>query len=185
MKETRILAVVLLLVFMFTGTAVSQSAGTISGTVTDSSDAVIPGAGVVAANQRTGVTRDAITDDSGRYSFPQLPIGNYTLTITMSGFGTAEVTDINLEVGQSRDVNVTLEVAQLATGVTVTAGAEAVDLETSDATLGQVIHSEQEANLPLNGRNFVLPSLFRAAARRAPPLPISFVSVFHIVLFSF
>ena len=148
-------ALVFLLGFLVSGTLWAQSTGTIAGTVADDTGGVIPGAEVTAINQGTGVTREAVTNDAGRYTLPLLPIGEYTLAVQMAGFGRTEVPDVDLEVGQNREVDITLEVAQVATDVTVTSGVADVDLQKADATLGQVVHSEQVANLPLNGRNFV------------------------------
>ena len=156
MRSSRtVVTMIFLLGFLVSGTLWAQSTGTIAGTVEDDTGGVIPGAEVTALNQGTGVTRLAITNDAGRYTLPLLPIGDYTVSVTMDGFARTEVPDIDLEVGQSREVDITLEVAQLATDVTVTSGVADVDLQKADATLGQVVHSEQVANLPLNGRNFV------------------------------
>ncbi len=145
-----------LLLCVWTGAAVAQSAGTIAGTVKDSTGSVVPGASVEARDQGTGVARTAVTNDGGRYVLPLLPIGTYTVQVSLEGFTTVQVPNIILEVAQSRSVDVVLQVAQLETGVTVSAGAiQNVELDKADATLGQVIHSEQVKSLPLNGRNFV------------------------------
>jgi len=148
-------ALVIAIQLIGAGMLCAQSVGTISGTVKDSSGAVVPGATVTARNQGTGVARETLTDQAGRFVIPLLPVGSYTVSASMSGFRTAEVRDIALEVQQSRTVDFTLEVAAISTEVTVTSQVAQVEVERADATLGQIIHSEQVADLPLNGRNFV------------------------------
>lgn len=138
-----------------TGTLFAQAVGKILGTVTDSTGAVVPGATVTARNQGTDVTREVVTDQTGHYVLPLLPIGRYTVSAALSGFRTAEVRDVSLEVGESRTMDFTLQVSAVQTEVTVTSQVAEVELQRSDATLGQVIHAEQVAQLPLNGRNFV------------------------------
>lgn len=153
---------VVICVCMGAGTAFGQSAGTISGTITDSSGAVIPGVTVTALNQGTGITRSVITGDGGRYVFSLLPIGIYTVSASLTGFQTTETRGVALEVQQNRTLNITLKVAAIATEVTVSSQVAEVELQRSDATLGQLIHSEQVSNLPLNGRNFVQLALLGA-----------------------
>src|SRR5271168_234340 len=130
-----------------------QANGSFSGTVTDKTGSVISGATVRATLQATGATRESKTDNSGHYLMPLLPIGDYTIRAEFQGFQPAEEKDVRLQVDEHREVDFTLAPASVTTNVEVSATEVAV--ETANPTLGQVITSEQVADLPLNGRNFV------------------------------
>ena len=130
-----------------------QATGSFAGTVTDKAAAVIAGATVKITSQATGLTREARTDDSGHYLIPLLPVAFYTIRVEASGFGAAEQKDVRLQVDERRELNFTLQPASVNTSVEVSANEVAV--ETSTPSLGQVITSEEVAELPLNGRNFV------------------------------
>ena len=130
-----------------------QANGSFSGTVTDKSGSVVSGATVRATLQATGATRESKTDDSGHYLMPLLPIGDYTIRAEFQGFQAAEQKDVRLQVDEHRELNFTLAPASVTEKVEVSATEVAV--ETANPTLGQVITSQQVAQLPLNGRNFV------------------------------
>ncbi len=130
-----------------------QATASFSGTVADKAGAVISGAGVTITSQETGLTREAKTDDSGHYLVPLLPVGFYRIHVAAQGFAAAEQKDLRLQIDEKREINFTLQPASVSTNVEVTAVEVAV--ETSTPTLGQVITSEEVADLPLNGRNFV------------------------------
>jgi hypothetical protein len=130
-----------------------QANGSFSGTVSDKAGAVVSGATVRATSQGTGQSRDAKTDDSGHYLIPLLPVANYTIRVESQGFQTTEQKDVRLQVDEQREVNFALAPASVSTSVEVSATEVAV--ETANPTLGQVITSEEVADLPLNGRNFV------------------------------
>ncbi|MGO9269649.1 MAG: carboxypeptidase regulatory-like domain-containing protein [Terriglobia bacterium] len=130
-----------------------QATGTLSGTVQDRSGAALPGATVTATSQETGVPRETRTDDTGHYLLPLLPIGTYSIKVTAGGFQPVEQKDLTLQVDETREVDFSLAPATLQQTVEVSATAVAV--ETANATLGQVITSQQVAELPLNGRDFV------------------------------
>jgi hypothetical protein len=135
--------------------AFAQAVGTISGTVTDSTGAVVPGAVVTARNAGTAAVREAVTNTAGRYVLALLPIGSYTVSASMSGFQTAEKSGVTLTVQQSLTLDFGLQMSGLNTEVTVTSQVSEVALQRSDASLGQLINADQVAELPLNGRNFV------------------------------
>ncbi len=130
-----------------------QATGTISGTVTDASGGAVAGAKVTVSGQNTGSVRDAISDTSGRYLVPLLGVNTYTVRAAFTGFQASEVKDIRLQVDEQREVDFTLSPANVQQSVEVTATAVAV--QTTNPTLGQVITSQQVAELPLNGRDFV------------------------------
>src|ERR1700674_4781327 len=130
-----------------------QATGSFSGTVSDKAGAVVSGATVKATSQGTGVVREAKTDDSGHYLIPVLPVAFYTIRVDSQGFQATEQKDIRLQVDEHREVDFTLAPASVSSTVEVSATEVAV--ETANPSLGQVITSEQVANLPLNGRDFV------------------------------
>jgi len=131
----------------------AQTSGSISGTVTDPTGAAVRGAKVTATVPATGLTREAMTGDRGDYVVPLLGVGSYTVRVELQGFQTAESRDIVLQVDEHRELDFHLSPATVQTNVEVTA--TAVAIQTSDATLGQVITTRQVADLPLNGRDFV------------------------------
>ncbi|MHB8217016.1 MAG: carboxypeptidase-like regulatory domain-containing protein [Candidatus Sulfotelmatobacter sp.] len=130
-----------------------QATSSFSGTVSDKAGAVVSGASVRATSRETGATRETKTDDSGHYLIPLLPVSYYTLRVESQGFQTTEQKDVRLQVDEHREIDFALNPASVSTSVSVSATEVAV--ETSNPTLGQVITSEQVADLPLNGRNFV------------------------------
>ena len=140
-------------VFLFSPLLHAQATGSLSGTVTDKGGAVISGATVRATAETTGLSRDTKTDDSGHYLIPLLPVASYTLRVEMAGFQPTEQHAIGLQVDEHREVDFTLNPASVSSTVEVSATEVAV--ETANPTLGQVITSQQVADLPLNGRNFV------------------------------
>ena len=127
--------------------------GTILGTITDSSGAVMPGTTVTLRNTGTGLTRTVTTDAAGEYTVPSLPTGKYTVTAELSGFKTVSVPNVDLGVDQHVRINVRLEVGAVEESVTVTGVSPLVQTSTSE--LGTTVGGEQIQTLPLNGRNFV------------------------------
>ena len=123
----------------------------ITGTVRDSSGAIVPGATVTAKNESTGVTYTQTISDSGVFAFSSLPVGNYTITVEKQGFKTLQKTGNALEVGTPLTVDLALAVGDVAETVTVTGGAE--QLQTANATMGNVVEQKAIETLPLNGRN--------------------------------
>ncbi len=130
-----------------------QASGSFSGTVSDKTGSVVSGASVKATAQGTGVVRESKTDDSGHYLMPLLPVGEYTIRVDSQGFGPVEQRDVRLQVDERRELDFTLTPASVTSTVEVSATEVAV--QTNNPSLGQVITSEQVAQLPLNGRDFV------------------------------
>jgi len=141
------------LVFAVCPLLYGQATGSFSGTVSDKAGLVISGATVTVASQDTGLSREAKTDDSGHYLIPLLPVARFTIRVEAHGFQTTEQRDVRLQVDEHRELDFSLAPASVSTSVEVSGTAVAV--ETANPTLGQVITSEQVADLPLNGRNFV------------------------------
>jgi len=135
------------------GLLYGQATGSISGTVTDVSGSGVPGANVTVTAPATGVTRTAVTDSNGAYVIPLLGVANYNVKVELQGFQTAIAQDVRLQTDEHRELDFKLSPAAVQTSVEVSA--TAVAIQTADATLGQVITSQQVADLPLNGRDFV------------------------------
>jgi hypothetical protein len=148
-----LLAIFCLLVFPMCPLLYGQANGSFFGTVSDKTGSVISGADVTITSQSTGVTRTSKTDSTGHYLVPLLPVSDYTIRVQSQGFATSEQTNARLQVNEQREVDFTLAPGRVTEAVEVS-GTE-VALETSTPTLGQVITSQQVADLPLNGRDFV------------------------------
>ncbi|MSO19238.1 MAG: hypothetical protein EXQ56_02055 [Acidobacteria bacterium] len=129
----------------------AQSAGTISGTVRDESSAVLPGVEVVMRNVETGFTRTVATDAAGRYSAPQLPLGQYEVRASFTGFKTEVRSGLTLTVGREAVVELILKVGSVAETVEVTG--EAPLVETTNSAVAGLVSDQQVRDLPLNGRS--------------------------------
>jgi hypothetical protein len=132
--------------------------GGISGTVRDATGAVIPGATAVVTNELKGIKRTMISTEAGVFTAPALmPASGYTLTVSLPGFKTWEAKNVAIQVGQTVDFKVVLEVSGATTEVVVTAEAPLVD--TSKTGVAELVGQMQIDNLPINGRrvdSFVL-----------------------------
>ena len=104
-----------------------QATAQISGTARDQSGAVLPGVEIKATQAETGVTRDTVTNETGSYVLPNLPLGPYKLEASLPGFRTYSQTGIVLQVGSNPAINITLEVGQVAETVEVQANAALVE----------------------------------------------------------
>ena len=148
-----LLALLCSLVFSVCPLLYGQATGSFSGTVSDKTGSVISGATVRATAQGTGISRESKTDGTGHYLMPLLPIGDYTIRAESQGFAPVEQKDVRLQVDEHRELDFTLVPASVTLAVEVSATEVAV--QTANPTLGQVITSQQVADLPLNGRDFV------------------------------
>jgi len=128
----------------------AQGYGTISGTVTDPSGAVVTGATVVATQVQTGTAMTTDTGKDGRYVFPSLLPAPYVLSVSAAGFELYKRTGIVLEADQALTVNIALKVG--ASTATVSVSADAPQVDTTTGTLSQVIDHASVGDLPLNGR---------------------------------
>src|SRR5580658_7617642 len=131
----------------------AQSTGSILGSVSDSSGASISGASVTITETRTNTQRVLTTDSAGRFVANVLQVGNYAIKVAAPGFQTVQKSGIVLEAQGSPEINFTLSPSTVSQSVVVEANPVAV--ETTNASLSQVVHSEEVMDLPLNGRNFV------------------------------
>ena len=128
------------------------STATISGVVRDPSGAVLPNASVILQNVDTSVENTTVTNKSGVYTLVSVQPGRYVLKATASGFSTKQVEALTITVGQIVSLDVSLAVGSESSLVTVQGAT--TQLETSNASLGIVIGTQQTNDLPLNGRNF-------------------------------
>lgn len=151
----RILVLAIALLFSLSATALSQEiTGNIVGTVKDSSGAAVKGATVTITDDDKGlVVRTITTGDEGEFSAPQLPSGNYSLTVEAPGFKKSLQTGLKLDVNQRRSVDVALEAGNIAEVVTV--AADQVSVELTTPTASTVINGDQVRELSVNNRNFV------------------------------
>lgn len=147
------LTAVLTLALCATAGLYGQATTTLSGTVTDSSGAAIPGATATLSEQGTGAERSSQTNDRGLYQFLQIPPGTYDLVIEADGFSTELVTGIEMLVNSPATANIELEVGAVSEIVTVEA--DAVLLNTTDATVGNAFNETKVRQLPLLTRNVV------------------------------
>ena len=154
-RATRTFALVVFALTIIAGasTFAQTFRGTILGSVTDSSGAAVPGATVTIKNLDTGLARTVITSDDGSYAAPELPIGNYSVSVEKAGFKLGLVTGIKVEVSSERRADVTLQLGQSAQTVIVQ-GEELPMVESTSNTLGGLIESKVVANLPVNGRDY-------------------------------
>src|SRR5207249_10712342 len=125
--------------------------GEISGTVYDPNHAVVPRAEVTLSSPSTGFERTVPSDDSGSYVFTQVPAGEYQITVTAAGFAATKVTSVELHVGDSLTMDVTLTIQGPTQTVEVTAEPGVL---ASTEGVSQLISSESVANLPLAGRDY-------------------------------
>src|SRR4051812_14036016 len=140
-----------LLISMVMCTALwAQTTAQVSGTIKDQTGAVLPGAEVTVTQTDTGLTRNALTDETGSYVLTNLPIGPYRFEAGLPGFRTYVQTGIVLQVNSNPVINAVLEVGQIADQIEVQADAALV--ETRSTGIGQVIDNVRVLEMPLNGR---------------------------------
>jgi len=142
-----------LIVFSLPAAQAQKTTGTITGTVSDASGAVVPEAAVHLVQVGTGAARDAVTNNQGSFTFPELNAGTYRVAVSKSGFKQAVQENVELHVADTAALNVRLEVG--ASGETVTVEASSVSVETQSGAVTNVMTGMQVRELPLNGRNFV------------------------------
>jgi len=130
-----------------------QYSGTITGTVTDSSGASVPGATVTVTNPATGATYNATTSEQGVYVFAQLPVGTYQVEVKKASFKDFIAKNVEVHTSTTTELSPKLDVG--AASETVTVEASDVQVETTQASVGEVVEGTQVRELPLNGENFI------------------------------
>jgi hypothetical protein len=147
-------AALLIAAFALGATAQSNK-GTITGTVTDPTGAVVKDAKVTATNVATGEAREATTGDEGTYALPALDPGIYRVTVDASGFRQSAVDEVKLDTAGRQAIDITLTAGDVSGG-TVTVTAEAPLAETETSVRGDLITGKQVTDLPISQRNFTL-----------------------------
>jgi hypothetical protein len=145
---------VLAFVVLMAGVLAAQTfRGTILGTVTDPSGALVSGAKVTVKNVATGLERSTQTSADGSYSIPELPIGTYTVTITQPGFQTSSTTGVVVDVATERRVDAAMKTGKTSETVEVS-GELLPQVETTSAELGGTLTEQAIQNVPVNGRDY-------------------------------
>ena len=152
LQKLRLLLAILLPLGLVAYSHAQQQTGELTGQITDSSGAVIPGATVTIVNTARGIKVTATTNEQGTYIVPLLPPADgYQITASKTGFKVATRVGITLQVAQVAQVNLSLPVGSSSQTVVVTGAPPLLDTQTSSA--GQVIEARTITNLPLNGRS--------------------------------
>lgn len=153
-----LIGILVLIVLQAAPATAQESGGSISGSIKDAQAAFLPGVTITLRNENTNAVQTAVTNQQGVFVLSFVPIGRYTLTAELAGFSTTKQESFEIRIGDRLRIDLTMQVGALSETVTVTS--EALLLETSTASRGQVISREQVADLPLLGRNpFMLAQL--------------------------
>jgi len=146
--KVEVCLIALLSVMLLSTAAFGQTTASLSGTIMDTSKAVLPGAGILAINEDTGVETRATANTAGVYNFPSLQPGTYRVTAELSGFQRSTMTAVRMGAGTQNTLNFNLAVAGLTTEVEVTASADSIVLE-AGASTGAVLSENTVVELPL------------------------------------
>lgn len=128
--------------------------GTISGTVTDTTGAVVPNAAITVTETKTGSLHKTVSNGAGEYNVPFLLPGQYNITAEAQGFTKIQRQNIGIQAGDHPEINLSLQAGSATETVTVTAEAPLIDK--TNASVGQVITTREVADMPINGRNPIL-----------------------------
>jgi hypothetical protein len=161
----RLITTVVLTAFLSIVAFGQQTTATLTGAVTDPTGALVPGVMITVTNLATNGVRETKTDETGTYTLPFLPAGDYSITAVAAGFQTQKIDRVTLQVQQTLRVDLQLRIGDVAE--TVSVEALAVALQTDNATVGTVIDGAKIVDLPLNGRNFVQLAQLIPACKRA------------------
>ncbi len=148
-----LMAALITLAAMPTTVWAQATTGSITGTVTDESKAVLPGVTVVVEHVETGITRTLVTDANGRFRALNLPPGTFTVTAELQGF--TKAVRNGLTVAIDKDVTADMEMKVGALTESVTVAGETTQVQLSQTVVGGLVTTKQIAELPLNGRNFM------------------------------
>lgn len=149
--------VVMIFLFLLGGAPIwAVTGGSISGTVTDQTGGVVPGATVALKNAALGTEYKATTDGTGSYSFPNLPVGDFNMTVSADGFKTEVKTGFVMDTDSALRIDVKLELGEQSESISVVAAesSQRAQVETVSTQLGEVVPNTQIESLPLNGRSY-------------------------------
>jgi Carboxypeptidase regulatory-like domain/TonB dependent receptor-like, beta-barrel len=160
------IALLLFALLLLCATAPAQSTASVEGQVTDQNGDNIRSVEITVISRQTGTKRVAVSDDSGRYQVPALPVGSYRIQATASGFKTQIIESSTIEVGRRVTQNFQLQVGDVSETVTVPTDQELIDQSTM--AIGHVVDRKMVQETPLNGRYFLDLGL-RVAGSVTPP----------------
>lgn len=140
------------LLFIFTLSIAAQTSSTLTGDVKDVAGAVLVGADVKARNLETGLTLSTMSDNEGRFVFPGLPVGPYSVRVESSGYRPSAYERINLTVNETATLNIIMQVANPTAEVTISD--ELAPVNTTTQELSYLVGERSIKELPLNGRNY-------------------------------
>ena len=159
----------MLCAFALVAPVLAQSdSSSISGTVTDSSGAVLPSAKITIHNNATGADRSLTSNQGGDFILTNLPSGDYNIRAEADGFQTTTLTNVHLDPSIGRRIDISLKVGSASTEVNVVAGANTV--QTESGSVGQLITQEQVKSIQLNGRNPMYLSQLEPGVVRTQPM---------------
>jgi hypothetical protein len=147
----RVPAVFALTLMLSASVSAQSPLGRLAGTVFDTSGAVLPGATATLTNEGTGQTQSTVSNETGAFLFPQVPVGSYKLEVSLPSFKSASFTGISIAVGQEYSLTARLALGNLSEVVSVEAGSSLVPTTTPE--INQTVDQKQIETLPLNGRN--------------------------------
>ena len=148
----RRLSIATVVVFLVLQLASGAVTGRISGTVKDPTAAVVPNAQVTALETQTGIKTNTVSDSAGYYSFLALPVGRYEVEVRASGFRDYKQTGLILDVNTALLLDIPLQLGEASQEVTINAAA--VQVETTNTQMGEVISDVKMTTVPLNGRSY-------------------------------
>ena len=146
--------------------AMAQTTGSIAGVVTDQTGGAAPGVTVTLKNTETGITRTVTTGPTGRYEAPSMPLGIYEVSAALSGFQTAVHNGIELTLGKNAVVDFALTIGEVSQSVTV--AGEATQVETTTATVANLVDEKKVEDLPLNNRDLTQLSFLQPGVIKSP-----------------
>lgn len=135
------------------GIARADINGSISGIVTDPTGAVVPQVTVVATSESTNVRHTTVTDNSGFFAFPALPVDHYTITLRQPGFDEYVMQGVIVNANSALRIDIKLRLGKITN--TVSVKEDALHVETQSTQMGQVIDGTTMTSMPLNGRSFI------------------------------
>jgi len=144
-----------------------QTTADVLGTVSDMSGGVLSGVKITVHNLATGGDYNVVSDNSGNYAVPLLPVGRYSITAVVPGFKTWTVPEVALGIGDRLRQDIRLQVGALEQSVEVAASSPA--LQTDSSSLGSLINTNVMQDMPMNGRNFVVLAQLTAGAAEGEP----------------
>ncbi len=136
------------------------------GTVRDASGAVLPRVNVTLTSEETGIAARTVSDEGGNYDFFNVKVGRYTILAEAPGFTKFTTTGVTVDVNARQRVDITMQVGAVDTVIDVVGAASTVDTDSSEK--GQVIHTQQIVELPLNGRAYADLALLSTNVHRSP-----------------